>query len=103
MAREAISITLDGSNLSWLKGRAGAAGESVSAFVDQLVTAARQGQSSKSLARSVQGTLSIGQADPDLEGADAAIQSLYDKSLQRLIVREHAPSYRAAKRRKPRG
>jgi len=103
MTRQAISVTLDGGNLSWLKGRAGAAGESVSAFLDQLVTAARQGQLSNSAVRSVRGTLSIGRADPELAGADAAMQSLFDKSLQRLMVRERAPSYRATKPRKPRG
>ena len=43
MAKQAISVTLDADNLTWLKGRAGAAGlRSVSELLDQLVTAARE-------------------------------------------------------------
>ena len=42
MAKQAISVTLEADNLTWLKGRAGAAGlRSVSELLDQLVTAAR--------------------------------------------------------------
>ena len=42
MAKQAISVTLDADNLTWLKGRAGAAGvRSVSEFLDQIVSAAR--------------------------------------------------------------
>src|SRR5205814_1071073 len=44
MAKQAISVTLDSDNLTWLKGRAGAAGlRSVSELLDQIVTAAREG------------------------------------------------------------
>ena len=41
MAKQAISVTLDTENLTWLKGRASAAGvRSVSELLDKLVTAA---------------------------------------------------------------
>ena len=43
MAKQALSVTLDADNLTWLKGRAGTAGvRSVSELLDQLVSAARQ-------------------------------------------------------------
>ena len=44
MTRRAISITLESDNVTWLKGRAGAEGESVSELIDQLVTSARSGK-----------------------------------------------------------
>jgi hypothetical protein len=99
MARQAISVTLESDNLTWLKGRAGAAGESVSELLDQLVTAARQ-SGDHSHTRSVAGTIAIAGDDPLLEQADAAVQRLYDVSLRRpALVRERAPKYKT--RRSP--
>jgi hypothetical protein len=76
-------VTLDGDNLTWLKGRTGAAGaRSVSELLNQLVTAARQtGHVGPS--RSVAGTIDIDAADPLLERADAAVQALFDASIGR--------------------
>ena len=64
MAKQAISVTLEADNLTWLKGRAGAAGlRSVSELLDQLVTAARaSGRVGPS--RSVVGTIDLDASDP---------------------------------------
>jgi hypothetical protein len=93
MSTKPISVTLQDDNVTWLKGRSRAAGESVSALLDQLVTAARQsGQIGP--ARSVVGTIDVDSSDPLLAGADAAVVSLFEESLQRpLIVREGRVTY----------
>ena len=73
MAKQAISVTLDADNLTWLKGRASAAGvRSVSELLDQLVSAARSsGRIGPS--RSVVGTIDLASSDPWLETADETI------------------------------
>lgn len=94
MAKSAISVTLETDNLTWLKGRAGAAGlRSVSELLDQLVTAARaSGQVGP--ARSVVGTIDVDDTDPWLERADEVVQGLFDASLRRpLMVKESSPPY----------
>jgi len=105
MAKQAISVTLDTENLTWLKGRAGAAGlRSVSELLDQLVTAAREsGRIGPS--RSVVGTIDIDASDPLLEGADDVVNGMYEMSLRRpLMVRETKAEYRITPRKKrPRG
>ena len=103
MAKQAISVTLEADNLTWLKGRAGAAGlRSVSELLDQLVTAARaSGRGGPS--RSVVGTIDVDASDPWLDGADDALHGLFDASLGRpLMVKETSPVYgpRARKRKK---
>ena len=104
MSRRAISVTLESDNVTWLKGRAGATGESVSELLDQIVTGARQGGRSGD-ARSVMGTIDIDSSDPFLERADAVVRSVVDASLGRLAVREEKAMYRAQPRtpRKRRG
>jgi hypothetical protein len=99
--KQALSVTLGADNVTWLKGRAGAGGvRSVSELLDQLVTAARQ-SGRVGPAKSVVGTIDIDSSDPSLEGADAAVRSMYEGSLGRpLIVREAPPRYSA---RPPRG
>ena len=104
MAKRAISITLEADNVTWLKGRAGASGlRSVSELVDRLVTAAREsGQIGPS--RSVVGTIDIDSGDPLLEGADAAVRSLFETSFRRpMIVKEAPVEYRVRPARKRRG
>jgi hypothetical protein len=102
--KQAISVTLGADNVTWLKGRAGASGvRSVSEFLDQLVTAARQG-GRVGPATTVVGTIDIDSSDPLLEGADAALRLMYETSLGRpLVVREAAARYavRPAVRRSP--
>ena len=100
MSKQAISVTLDTDNVTWLKGRAGATGvRSVSELLDRLVTAARQsGDTGPS--RSVVGTIDIDSSDPLLEKADEAVRYMFESSLGRpLVVKESMPEYGAARRR----
>ena len=103
MAKQAISVTLEADNLTWLKGRAGAAGlRSVSELLDQLVRAAREsGHIGPS--RSVVGTIDVDASDPWLEGADDAMRSIFEASLGRpLVVKETSPAYGTIGRKKAR-
>jgi hypothetical protein len=103
MPKQAISVTLEADNLTWLKGRAGAAGlRSVSELLDQLVRAARaSGHTGPS--RSVVGTIDVDASDPWLEGADDALRDMVDKSLGRpMMVREGTPSHGTRGRKKAR-
>ena len=102
MTRRAISVTLEADNVMWLKGRAGAEGESVSELLDQLVTSARSGNRAGP-GHSVIGTIDIDDSDPNVERADPAVRAAFEASLGRpMAVRERAVTYRA-KSRKPRG
>jgi hypothetical protein len=104
MSKQAISVTLDAENLTWLKGRAGAAGlRSVSQLLDQIVSAARaSGQVGPP--RSVVGTIDIDPGDPSLERADAALRALFDASLRRpVMVKESRVRSRLPKRTGRRG
>ena len=95
MPKQALSITLDADNVTWLKGRAGSAGvRSVSELVDHLVTAARtSGRIGPS--RSVVGTTDDDPGDPLLEGADKAVRGMFDASLRRpMMLKETSPEYR---------
>lgn len=103
MPKRAISVTLEADNLTWLKGRAGAAGlRSVSELLDQLVTAARaSGQVGPS--RSVVGTIDVDASDPWLEGADELVRGIFDASLRRpSMVKEASPVSGAPAKRKAR-
>ena len=96
MAKQAISVTLEADNLTWLKGRAGAAGlRSVSELLDQLVTAAR--------ASGRVGPSRSDASDPWLEGADEAVRTMFDTSLGRpLMVKEPSPAYGSAGKKRAR-
>lgn len=103
MPKQAISVTLEVDNLTWLKGRAGAAGlRSVSELLDQLVGAAREsGHIGPS--RSVVGTIDVDAGDPWLEGADDTLRDIFDKSVGRpLMVREASPTYGTSGKKKAR-
>jgi hypothetical protein len=104
MAKQAISVTLDADNLTWLKGRTGAAGlRSVSELLDQLVTAARD-SGRIGPPQSVVGSIDIDASDPLLEGADDAVRMMFETSLGRpLMVKEAPAEYRVAPRKKRRG
>jgi hypothetical protein len=103
MAKQAISVTLETDNLTWLKGRAGAAGlRSVSELLDQLVAAARaSGRIGPS--RSVVGTIDVDSGDPSLERADAAVRDLFDQSLRRPLMVKASPRSRATAKKARRG
>ena len=99
MTRRAISVTLESDNVTWLKGRAGAEGESVSRLIDQLVTSARSGNRAGP-GRSVIGTIDIDDSDPLLDRADAAVRATFEASLARSAeFRERPATYRAKKRK----
>src|ERR1700759_52912 len=103
MAKQAISVTLEADNLTWLKGRAGAAGlRSVSELLDQLVSAARaSGHGGPS--RSVGGTIDIDASDPWLDGADEVVHAMFEASLGRpMMVKETSPAYGAPRKKKAR-
>jgi len=94
---------LEADNLTWLKGRAGAAGlRSVSELLDQLVTAARaSGRVGPS--RSVVGTIDLDASDPWLEKADEAVRTMFDTSLGRpLMVKESPPVHGSGGRKRTR-
>ena len=96
MSKQAISVTLDADNVTWLKGRAGATGlRSVSELLDRLVTAARQ-SGDVGPSRSVVGTIDIDPSDPLLERADEAVRYVFESSLGRpLMVKETTAEYGA--------
>ena len=95
MAKRAISLTLDESNLLWLRGittRSGA--RSLSETVDQLVTAARTQVAPPGAIKSVVGTIDLPEDDPDLEGARSYVNDLVAQSLGRpFLVRERKPTF----------
>jgi hypothetical protein len=103
MPKQALSITLDVDNVTWLKGRAGAAGvRSVSELLDQLVTAARE-SGGAGHTTSVVGTIDIDPRDPLLEHADEAIGVLFDASLSRpLLMKEATAEYKVHRHQKKR-
>ena len=101
MAKQAISVTLDADNITWLKGRVGASGgRSISELLDQIVSAARSsGQGGAS--RSVMGTIDIEESDPMLDQADTAIQSLFETTPGRpALARERRSTYGRPKTRR---
>jgi len=103
MPKQAISVTLDADNLTWLKGRASAAGaRSISELLDHLVSAARSsGRVGPS--RSVVGTIDIAESDPWLEGADDDVRGMFEASLRRpLMVKETSPVNRTVRKRRSR-
>jgi hypothetical protein len=91
MPKKPVSLTLDATNLLWLKGRARAtAGGSVSEAVDRIVAQARTGRlGAAGPARSVVGTIDL--PDPDLADADAAIRRLIAASLARPARKPAVP------------
>lgn len=98
MAKRPISLTIEETNLLWLKGRARlVAGGSVSETVDQLVAEARAGRLGRTEpSRSVVGTIDLG-ADPLLTDADAAIRAVFAGSLARSMSATDARGPRASK------
>jgi hypothetical protein len=97
MAKQAISVTLDTTNITWLKARVGATSvRSISALLDRLIADARA-KGAGGQATSVVGTIDIDAADPLLERADMALRGIYDLSVKRpLLVKEARPSYTAS-------
>ena len=100
MAKTAISLTIEQTNLLWLKGRARVvSGGSLSEAVDQLIAEARAGRLGQAEPpRSVVGTIDLPD-DRALAAGRDAVRGLFAESLERpIFVHEGAPGYRAAKR-----
>jgi hypothetical protein len=100
MPKQPLSVTLDESNLLWLKGRAAATKRrSLSEALDALITSARTGGHGATEARSVVGTIDIAPDDPTLAGADGYLQELFAASLQRpFVARESSQAYEAPRK-----
>lgn len=90
-------MTLEKSNLSWLRGQVKQRGaRSLSEVLDQIIVASRTSQSGAPPSiRSVVGTVQIDEADPDLALATKELQSELERSLSRPV--------RERKKRAPRG
>jgi len=95
MPKKPLSVTLDESNLLWLKGRAAAMKRrSLSETLDELITSARAGGHGAVTARSVVGTIDIAPGDPALDTADAYLQDVFGASVRRpFVARETSPPY----------
>ncbi|HWF83456.1 MAG TPA: hypothetical protein VG222_01335, partial [Vicinamibacterales bacterium] len=77
-SKQAISVTLDVENVTWLRGRAGSGGfRSVSDLLNRLIGDARAGGQTAGV-RSVVGTIDIDASDPLLSKADASVRELYE-------------------------
>ena len=102
MAKTAISLTIEQTNLLWLKGRARVvAGGSLSETVDQLITEARAGRLGQGdPPRSVVGTIDVPDERALAAGAEA-VNALFAGSLSQPIFLHEAdpPGYRVSKAR----
>lgn len=88
--KKAISVTLRGDNLLWLKAQAAARTDgNVSEVVDRLIHDARTGGTNdRASVRSVAGTIDLPE-DETLADADAHVKAAFDRSLNRpVLVRE---------------
>jgi hypothetical protein len=107
MSKHAVSVTLGAENLLWLRAQAGGPRRrSLSAVLDQLVSAARSGGAvHESTVRSVVGTISIDKSDPELLRADAAIRALFPAVCEDAAAygRSRKSSTARARTRKRRG
>ena len=100
MAKQPVSLTLEVTNLLWLKGRARVlAGGSLSEAVDQLIDEARAGRlGAAESPRSVVGTIDIPN-ETMLGAAAAELRGLFTGSLDRgIFVQEPPASSKAGKR-----
>jgi len=80
MQKQAISVTLERENLSWLRAQAAIRGcRSVSQLLDSIIAEARS--HGRSPVRSVVGTIRIDPNDPGLEHADTAVRELFLTSI----------------------
>jgi len=101
MPRKAVSLTIEESNLVWLRGVTARSGvRSLSETVDRLITAARERGGAAAAARSVVGTIDIAATDPALDEADDALRTLFARSLARSAAGGTAPGRTAGRRRR---
>jgi hypothetical protein len=99
MAKTAISLTIEQTNLLWLKGRARVvSGGSLSEAIDQLIAEARAGRLGRAEPpRSVVGTIDLPDEHALAAGSDA-LRGLFAESLARpMFIHEDALGYSASK------
>jgi hypothetical protein len=102
MPKQPVSVTLEETNILWLKGRARGGGyRSMSEVLDELITAGRKQRYAGDV-RSVAGTIDIAETDPLLERADAAIRDEFAASLSRPLLVQ-APRGPSRETRRPPG
>lgn len=99
-----MSVTLDESNVLWLKGRARISGGNVSDALDKLVTNARMGKGpGLGSPISVKGMVDLTD-DPLLEKADGVVRAWFDDYLAKPFeVHEDSPTARRPAQKKKRG
>ena len=101
MGRRAVSVTLDDSNLLWLRGRARVTSEgNLSKALDRLITDARTGGGQAKPVRSAVGLVTLPADDPDLSKGKAAVRALFEESLSRPL---YAPRRKKAPKARRRG
>jgi hypothetical protein len=95
-------VTLDASNLVWLKGLTTRSGtRSLSETLDRLITAAREaGTAAAGGARSTVGTIDIPPGDAALEEADDVVRELFARSLSGPMPALEARASRTTRRRR---
>ena len=96
MPKRSISVTIEETNLLWLRGRGYGRGN-LSAALDDLITAARAGRLAiPAPVRSVVGTIDLPADDPTLDRADDVIRDLFARSLSGpMMVKESRPGPRS--------
>lgn len=105
MPKKPVSLTLEESNLLWLRARGHGRGN-LSAAVDALIAEARAGRlGPPAPVRSVVGTIDLALDDPQLEEADSIVRELFAASLARPLgsgsrARTNASAGRRKRRRR---
>ena len=102
MPKRAVSLTLEESNLLWLRGLTSRSGaRSLSETVDQLVSAARTQGAPANAVTSVVGTIDLPEDDPQLEGTRSYVRDLVAQSLGRpFLVRERKRAFSSQRSRR---
>jgi hypothetical protein len=99
MPKKPLSVTLDETNLLWLRGRvAGRKKRSLSDALDEVLTAARRGGHGADKPRSVAGTIDIAEDDLDLERADEMLRAIFDASARQPVIAKERLSPPASRR-----
>lgn len=86
MSKKAISVTLEKSNLLWLRSQVAHRGaRSISEVLDQILVATRSSSEDPSAVRSVKGTVEIDEASLDLSLATSVLRGEFEASLARPL------------------
>lgn len=84
MSSKTVSVDLNPVNLQWLEIQADASGNrSLSETLNRILDQARAVAGAGKAVRSVRGTISLPENDPDLKEADAAVRDIFRRSIER--------------------